>query len=277
MKQRIITTIVLWLVIIGMLTLFRIYGGLALILLLSGLAQYETYGLLSRTGGEPRRVEGVVLGSIFMILVAGISLCGYGAVAYPAALGIILPILVTVVMLQTPVHQLARRLFPTLTGFLLVPACLAFFALLSTLPTVEPAQGLFLAVWVVAVAKFSDVGALLIGSRIGRRPLAPAYSPKKTIEGALGGVATSALVGCLLPILFPSLAPEGMSFILCLFLGIILGAVAIISDLLGSAMKRIANVKDSGTKIPGIGGGLDLVDSLLFTGPLGYAVLVLVL
>ena len=49
--------------------------------------------------------------------------------------------------------------------------------------------------------------------------------------------------------------------------------MAIVSDLLGSALKRIAKVKDSGNRIPGIGGGLDLVDSLLFTGPLGYAVL----
>tara|TARA_R100000027_G_scaffold34164_3_gene25013 strand:- start:3426 stop:4208 length:783 start_codon:yes stop_codon:yes gene_type:complete len=256
-----------------MLLIFRVYGGLALILILSALAQFETYGLLARTGGEPRTMEGVIIGSLFVIVVAVFSLCGVHGAAYPAALGIFLPILVTVVMLQTPVHQLARRLFPTLTGFLLVPACLAFFALLSTLPGVEPAQGLFLAVWVVAVAKFSDVGALLIGSRIGRHPMAPAYSPKKTIEGAIGGVATSMVVACILPLIFGSLAPEGLSFILCLFLGALLGAVAIVSDLLGSALKRIAKVKDSGNRIPGIGGGLDLVDSLLFTGPLGYAVL----
>ncbi|MGE9289870.1 MAG: phosphatidate cytidylyltransferase, partial [Puniceicoccales bacterium] len=214
MKQRTITTIVLWLVIIGMLMVFRVYGGLFLILLLSGLAQQETYGLLARSGGEPRQVVGVVLGSLFMILVAGLSLAGFSGVAYPAALGIVLPIIISVVMLQTSVHQLARKLFPTLTGFLLVPGCLAFFALISTLPGVEPAQGLFLAVWVVAVAKFSDVGALLIGSRIGRHPMAPAYSPKKTIEGAIGGVATSAVVACVLPLLFPSLAPEGMSFVI---------------------------------------------------------------
>ncbi len=273
MKKRTLTTVVLWLVIVGMLLLFRVYGGLALILLLSALAQFETYGLLSRTGGEPQVLPGLLWGSLFVVAVGGFSLGGAHAVAYPAALGMVLPLLITTVMLKSPIHQLARRLFPTMTGFFLVPGCLAFFALIATMPTVTAAQGLFLAVWVVAVAKFSDVGALLIGSRIGRKPLAPSYSPKKTVEGAIGGIATSAVVACLLPVLFPSLAPEGMSFLLCLALGTALGAVAIVSDLLGSALKRIAKVKDSGNKIPGIGGGLDLVDSLLLTGPIGYAVL----
>lgn len=277
MKQRTITTIVLWALIIGMLLVFKIYGGLFLILVLSGLAQHETYGLLSKTGGEPRVIEGTIVGCLFIIVVAGLAIGGFSGAAYAVGLGFFLPILVTIVMLQTPVHQLRRRLFPTLIGFLLVPACLCFFALLSTLPQVTTSQGLFLAVWVVAVAKFSDVGALLIGSRIGRTPLAPAYSPKKTVEGAIGGVASSVVVGCLLPVLFGSLAPDGMSFLLCLFLSAILGSLAIISDLLGSALKRMANVKDSGKRIPGIGGGLDLVDSLLFTGPLAYAVLALAL
>lgn len=277
MKQRVITTIILWLVIIAMLWVFRIYGGLALILILSGLAQHETYVLLSRSGREPRTAAGVVAGCLFLVLVTVFSLCSnvIGAAAYPAALGFILPGLVAYVMIQTPVHQLSRVLFPTLTGFLIIPGCLSFFALLSTIEGVSSSQGLFLAVWVVAVAKFSDVGALLIGRRLGRRPLAPAYSPKKTVEGAIGGIATSMLVACLLPKLFGSLAPEGLSFLLCLVLGALLGVTAIISDLLGSALKRIANVKDSGSRIPGIGGGLDLVDSLLFTGPLAFSILTL--
>jgi len=276
-KQRTITTVILWIVIIGMLAVFRVYGGVALILLLSGLAQWETYRLLARIGGEPREREGLVAGCLFIVGLAAFVIGGASAGAYAASLGLVLPLLVAAVMLQTPVHQLARRLFPTLTGFLLIPACLGFLVLISTLPQVEPGQGLFLAVWVVAVAKFSDVGALLIGSRIGRRPLAPAYSPKKTVEGAIGGVACSVVIACLLPVFSGSMAPSGLSFALCLVLGAVLGALAILSDLLGSALKRVANVKDSGSRIPGIGGGLDLVDSLLFTGPLAYAVLALAL
>jgi len=138
---------------------------------------------------------------------------------------------------------------------------------------IAPEQGLFLAVWVVAVAKFSDVGALFIGSRIGRRPLAPGYSPKKTVEGALGGIATSAVLAVALPPLVGSLAPAGLGFAVSLLLGVLLGALAIVSDLLGSALKRNARVKDSGSRIPGSGGGLDLVDSLLLTSPLAYSVL----
>ncbi len=276
MKQRVITTVALWGVVLLSLILFGVYGGLTLVLVLAGLAQHETYGLLGRMGGEPFRCGGLVAGGAFLLLVSGFSLAGF-APSYATALGFVLPGLVAWVILRTPVQFLSRRLFPTLVGFLLVPCALGFFALIATLPGLPSEQGLFLAIWVVAVAKFSDVGALLIGSRIGRRPLARGYSPKKTVEGAFGGVATSMLVAFILPPLFGGLAPAGFGPFLSLFLGGLLGVVAILSDLLGSALKRLAKVKDSGSRIPGIGGGLDLVDSLLLTGPLAYAVLVLAL
>jgi len=276
MKQRVITTVALWGVVFLSLILFGVYGGVALILVLAALAQRETYGLLERMGGEPCRCGGLAAGASFILLVAGFSLAELRA-PYAAALGIVLPGMVAWVILRTPVQFLSRRLFPTLTGFLLVPGALAFLAMTATLPGLPSGQSLFLAIWVVAVAKFSDVGALLIGSRIGRRPLAPGYSPKKTVEGAVGGVATSMLVAFILPPLAGDLAPAGLGPFLALFLGALLGVLAILSDLLGSALKRLARVKDSGSRIPGIGGGLDLVDSLLLTGPLAYALLVLAL
>ena len=276
MKQRVITFVVLWGLVFLSLTLFGVFGGLALIFVIAGLAQHETYDLLGRMGGEPARCGGLVAGGSFLVLVAGFSLAEMGA-PYGIALGIVLPGIVAWVVLRTPVQFLSRRLFPTLTGFLLVPGALAFLALIATIPGLLHGQGLFLAIWVVAVAKFSDVGALLIGCRIGRRPMAPGYSPKKTVEGAVGGVATSMLVAFILPPLAGDFAPAGLGPFLSLFLGVLLGAVAILSDLLGSALKRLAKVKDSGSRIPGIGGGLDLVDSLLLTSPLAYAVLALAL
>lgn len=277
MKQRIVSSVVLWVSVILLVWLLGIYGGLILLAVLSALAQKEVYALLNRMSGEPRAVEGVIAGCVFLGLLVILGTSGKGSVhAYVASLGLSLPALVVSVMLRTPVHQLGRVLFPTLTGFLLVPACLGFFGVIAMMPHVTEGQGLFLAVWVVAVAKFSDVGALLIGSRIGRRPLAPSYSPKKTVEGAIGGVVTSMVVACVLPLIFCSLTPEELGFFTQLFLGLVIGSLAIVSDLLGSALKRNANVKDSGSRIPGIGGGLDLVDSLLLTGPFACAVLVLV-
>ncbi|MEM0965203.1 MAG: CDP-archaeol synthase [Verrucomicrobiota bacterium] len=277
MKQRTITTVVLWVGILILLWLFGVYAGLLLITALAVMAQHETYGLLGRVGGDPLVVAGLVAGVLFILITSGLLLFLGSVDAYPVSLGLVFPSLVAWVMFRTPVRSLSRCLFPTLIGFLLVPACLTFFALLAMLPGLTEGQGLFLAVWVVAVAKFSDIGALLIGSRIGRRPLAPSYSPKKTIEGAIGGVLTSVLVACLVPALSGDLAPAGLTFWICILLGLVLGTTAIVSDLLGSALKRIAGVKDSGKRIPGIGGGLDLVDSLLCTGPLGYAILSLAL
>ena len=276
MKQRVITTVVLWGLVLLSLVVFGVFGGFALILVLSCLAQHETYGLLKRMSGEPSHCGGLVAGGSFILLVSGFSLAELTA-PYATALGLVLPAIVAWVLLRTPSHFLSRRLFPTLCGFFLVPGTMGFLSLIATLPSLTGGQSLFLTIWVVAVAKFSDVGALLIGSRIGRRPLAPGYSPKKTVEGAIGGVATSMLVACLLPLLFDSLAPRELGLLLSLFLGALLGSVAILSDLLGSALKRLAKVKDSGTRIPGIGGGLDLVDSLLLTAPLAYAVLSLAL
>jgi phosphatidate cytidylyltransferase len=81
----------------------------------------------------------------------------------------------------------------------------------------------------------------------------------------------------LLPAIFSDLAPDDLGFFSCLVLGGLIGALAIFSDLLGSALKRNASVKDSGSGIPGIGGGLDLVDSLLLTAPFACAAFVLLL
>lgn len=277
MKQRIISSVVLWTTVILLVWLLGIYGGLILIAVLSALAQKEVYGLLHRTSGEPLPVIGVTGGTVFLGLLVVFASSHAVDFPYVAALGLTVPGVVVAVMLCTPVHQLGRRLFPTLTGFLLVPMGLGFFAVIGTLPQVTEGQGLFLAVWVVAVAKFSDVGALLIGSRIGRRPLAPSYSPKKTVEGAIGGIATSVAIGCVLPAIFSNLAPVGLGFFFSAFLAALVGALAIFSDLLGSALKRNASVKDSGSGIPGIGGGLDLMDSLLLTGPFACAAFVLFL
>ena len=128
---------------------------------------------------------------------------------------------------------------------------------------------MFLAVWVVAVAKCADVGGLLVGMRNGKTPLS-VISPKKTYEGAAGGLVFSMLIGVILAGFFHNLAPDRMSWWLCALIAIPIGIASIASDLVESAFKRQADVKDSGKIIPGIGGIFDLTDSLILTAPLGY-------
>ncbi|HEX8296559.1 MAG TPA: phosphatidate cytidylyltransferase [Chthoniobacteraceae bacterium] len=121
--------------------------------------------------------------------------------------------------------------------------------------------------WLLVVTKFSDMGAYLTGSVIGKHPLVPHISPKKTWEGFFGALVFSTAGACGLL----ALMPEKLSCLRqmdAVILGLGLGFAAVIGDLAESIVKRSAGVKDSGQLLPGIGGALDLIDSILFTAPL---------
>ncbi|EHQ91375.1 phosphatidate cytidylyltransferase [Desulfosporosinus youngiae] len=111
----------------------------------------------------------------------------------------------------------------------------------------------------------TDTGAYLIGRQFGRHLLAPQVSPKKTVEGSLGGLAFSIIVAIACWRLI-----GGASWLTYVVLGVVIGISAQIGDLFESALKRSAGVKDSGTIIPGHGGILDRFDSLIFALPLVY-------
>ncbi len=135
--------------------------------------------------------------------------------------------------------------------------------------------GQFYCLYLIAVTKFSDMGAYLTGSLIGRHPLIPHISPKKTREGFVGALAFSLLASLGLY----KLMPGHLSYLTwthATILGLLLGFAAVIGDLAESIVKRATGVKDSGNLLPGIGGALDLVDSLLFTAPLLFFYLRLV-
>ena len=137
-----------------------------------------------------------------------------------------------------------------------------FFSFLIKIRYLPGGIGFFSAV--ILMTKLGDIGAYIVGSRFGKTPLIPHISPKKTIEGAVGGLFFSVL-GALLsrPLLhftYPHLV----------FIGIALGILTQLGDLSESLMKRDCQVKDSGNLFPGIGGILDSIDSLLFTVPAFY-------
>ncbi len=123
--------------------------------------------------------------------------------------------------------------------------------------------------FLVLVTKFSDMGAYLTGSLIGKHPLVPHISPKKTWEGLFGALAFSIGGGCALV----ALLGEKLAFISyghAVVLGLVLGFAAVVGDLAESLIKRSCGVKDSGRFLPGIGGALDLIDSILFTAPMMF-------
>jgi phosphatidate cytidylyltransferase len=121
----------------------------------------------------------------------------------------------------------------------------------------------------IVISKMSDTGAYCVGSLIGKNKMVPRISPGKTWEGFAGGIVFSVLASWA----FFQFHPEvfaAMKFEWALGLGAILGVGSVVGDLIESMMKRAADVKDSGNFLPGIGGTLDLLDSLLFNAPLMY-------
>ena len=149
----------------------------------------------------------------------------------------------------------------TLLGALYVGALFPFFALLRNRP-----DGIPMIIFILLLVIASDTGAYFAGSWIGRTKLAPRVSPKKTVEGAIGGLALCVVAGLLLR---RPLVPDwsvGQTVALALAIGVL----AQLGDLAGSALKRSAGVKDSGWIFPGHGGLLDRTCSMVFATVLTY-------
>lgn len=166
----------------------------------------------------------------------------------------------------------------TLLGFTYCVLLFSFIPKIFLLPVTTsdglPASSFYL-IHLVAVTKMTDTGAYLVGSAIGRQKLVPHISPGKTWQGFWGSlvfaVGGSYLVWWLLGDLVPLVGPVGAGV-----LGLSLALVAVLGDLAESIMKRSLAVKDSGHFMPGIGGVLDLIDSIIFTAPVYYLYLRLV-
>jgi phosphatidate cytidylyltransferase len=143
-----------------------------------------------------------------------------------------------------------------------------FLAKVRFLPA-DSAEGLLYLALVLAVVKGSDIGAYAFGSTLGRHWLVPKLSPKKTVEGLVGALAVG--TGLALAI---GVGWGRFNWIEMLIFGIAVSTSSILGDLAESLIKRACGVKDSGS-IPGFGGALDILDSMLAAAPVAYLVLVL--
>lgn len=127
-------------------------------------------------------------------------------------------------------------------------------------------EGWKLVFFLLLVVWLGDSGAYYVGKKFGKHKLSPVISPKKTVEGMAGGIATSIITAIVIHFTFFPKFPLHHAVIA----GVILSAAGVIGDLAESMWKRSAAVKDSGTLIPGHGGFLDRFDSILFTAPILY-------
>lgn len=268
MKHRIISFATLWSILAISLWLFGVHAGVFIIAILAFLTQLELYQLFTKMGLKPMKGLGIAAGAIITLGAYYLGDIDSGNDLFVLSFVVIALI---IICLDLQAGRL-RSFMPTLFGLIYVPFMLHFLIKIVKLAESNgesAATGMFLAVWVVAVAKCADVGGLLVGMKLGKTPLS-VISPKKTYEGAAGGIGFSMLIGVILIGFFHTLVPEGFSWWLGALIAIPIGVASIASDLVESAFKRQADVKDSGKIIPGIGGIFDLTDSLILTAPLGY-------
>ena len=238
--------------------------------ILAFLTQLELYNLFERTGLKPMKILGLACGLIIML---GSYYIGGIDSGNDLFLLCFLALTLAIIRLDLQAGRL-RSFMPTLFGLIYVPFLLHFMPKIVKLAMEKGHSidtGVFLCVWIVVVAKCTDAGGLILGKRFGRTPLS-AVSPNKTFEGALGGIAVSMITGAVLTICFKGYAPEGFGFFVAAFSAVPVAIASIASDLVESAFKRQAEVKDSGKLIPGIGGIFDLTDSLILSAPLGYLI-----
>jgi phosphatidate cytidylyltransferase len=274
MAKRILSTVILWLLVIGSLWKFRTEGGIALITLISVLTLREFYKLMQGAGLAPFDKLGMTFGAIITVapwLQANVP-APYALFA-GHALGFAVVVFSVRILGERDPQNRVEALAATLFGLVYVALMLGYLVRIVT-PVADDRVGatgrLLLFVWLVAVSKFCDVGALLTGLAIGRHKMSPQISPKKTWEGAIGGIIVSAGVGAFVAWLARDHFPAHMHPLGAALVAIPIAAVAIVSDLIESIIKRRATIKDSGGIIPGIGGVFDVSDSLILTAPIGY-------
>jgi phosphatidate cytidylyltransferase len=253
--KRIISAILLIAVVITALCVQWIFNVAILIFIVLGL--YEFFTMLEKKGISIYKYFGIGMGAIIPLSI----MFRFELTKKWELLFIVLTLLALIMM------QFKRRqnsgvivdISTTLFGILYIAWFLSFLIKIRYLPA-----GLGLLSTVLIITKLGDIGAYLIGVRFGKTPLIPRISPNKSVEGSIGGLVFS-ILGALTCKIFLN-----FSYLHLVFMGILLGCLGQLGDLSESLMKRDCQVKDSGSILPGMGGILDEIDSLLFNAPAFY-------
>ena len=172
--------------------------------------------------------------------------------------------IMTVYVLTFPKFR-SEQVMAAFFSFVYAPILMAFVYRSRTLP-----YGLFMYALIFVCSSVCDTCALAAGMMFGKHKMAPVLSPKKTIEGAVGGLLGSAVCSVILAYILRSIYPEADYRIQFLIIGVCGALISMIGDLAASAIKRNHNIKDYGNLIPGHGGIMDRFDSIIFTAPLIY-------
>ncbi len=237
------------------------YGALVAVIALVGLREY--YSLLEKAGRAPLKLPGYLVLPLLFLVVFQLHLQQV----------LLLWVCIFLFFSMLPVFAPGRVSYweaaLNFWGIAYLGGLLSFLITVRSLPA-----GFSLTVLLFIMVWMTDISAFFVGSKLGRRPLSKTISPKKTVEGTVGGIAGSCLAGLLLAgLLLPAgyLNPGSGAL-----LGISVGVAGTLGDLSQSALKRSVDVKDSGSFLPGHGGMLDRFDSLLFAAPVFYYFITLI-
>lgn len=257
-------------------------GFFCLLAVTAMVALWEYYRMLEADGIGVFTLTGLICALV--LLIGGFAIIrAYGPEnAYDFELVVLVLFLIVIFarqMFRGAGSDPLRAMSYTVFGLLYIPWLFSFITKIIYLtPRMADgtATGQYYVLFLVMVTKFSDMGAYVFGSLFGRHPFAPHISPNKTWEGFFGALGTSLIASYWLYALMPGKL-SAFRFDDVTVLGLLLGFAAVIGDLAESIVKRGANRKDSSALLPGIGGTLDLIDSLLFTAPLLFIYMRLVL
>ena len=277
--RRLASTVVLWTAILAAMFSGNrfiadgVFVFVVAFLALAGLVEF--YGLAEKRGLACFKISGVIGGGLLMVGTF-LHVTGHLGTANgsPARVNDFETSFLILFVLGLCVRQFVSRsntlgiqaISTTLFGLMYVPWLLNFIQKINFFPGVE---GKYFLLYFILITKFSDMGAYIVGSLIGRHKLIPRISPGKTWEG-FGGAIVVSTGASLVFVHFLGDHMAGMNWVHAVVLGVILSSTAVIGDLIESLFKREAGAKDSGNILPGIGGILDLLDSLLFNAPIMY-------
>lgn len=253
MIKRLVSSLVLGVIVLGSVIYYPMCGVVVSFFII--IALYEFFYMVEKKGVRLFRPFGIFVGALIPITIYFRFSIGEGGQFLFVVIGLFLFFLLELTKKKT--HQPILSISATVFGIIYISWCFSFLIRIRQLP-----EGALLIGFLVLVTKSSDIGAYLWGKRFGKTLLLERVSPKKSLEGAVGGVFTSIGVG----IIF-SLFIKSVGFWEKFFLIIIIAMIAPLGDLFESLIKRDCQVKDSGKILPGMGGVLDVIDSLIFTAP----------